>query len=282
MASRFKGVVENDRHLGFWQSGLSNRLVCRSGGEKRVLLVTQSPSDTDLNWTTTDAGIATAEFVSGGPSGELLVEITGHAPGGAVLTLWNGDTYVESVVVAVYSPRTVKVNFFRVNDGKEPNFTLSQVGSVLRKVNALYKYQANVVFESHLVKTLSGAPDFSSRAQSADKLEKLSNWMRDQLDEYDPAAANINVFCVRKYGATEGLPGNPDHIFGATVLRTVVVEDVKGLKDTALLVGHELGHALAGVTGHSDLPGSLMAERPTHTGRHLFPQDVFAMRGPPA
>jgi hypothetical protein len=282
MFSRFKGVEANERHLGFWQGLLSNRIVCRAGGKKRVLLVTQSEDDADLKWQSTDAKVATAKFVAGGPPGELLVEITGHNAGGAVLTLYNGGAVVESVIVSVYGRRTVKVNFYRVNDGSEPAFALSSVGGVLRRVNALYKYQANVVFESHLVKNLSGAPDFAARAQPTGKLKAISDWLEARMAEFDRSTTNVNVFCVRKYGAIEGLPGQPAHIFGGTVGRTVIVEDVGGLDDTALLVGHELGHALAGEPGHSALPGSLMAEQPRLDSRHLYPQDVFKMRGAPA
>lgn len=284
MASRFSGVTANERHLGFWQSWATNRIVCRADGRKRVLLVRQENSDGELKWSSSNPGVATAEFVGGGPPGELLVEITGGSAGITILTLFNDSSYVESVIVYVYAERTVKVNFFRVNDGQQPKFTLSQVGSVLAKVNALYKYQANVVFEPHLTENLTGAPDFSARTQSDEKLEKLNKWLKDRLNQYDPSAAYINVFSVKKYGATEGKAGQPDRIFGATVVRTVIVEDVGGggTNDMALLIGHELGHALAKKSGHSDLPGSLMAERPTHAHRHIYPQDVLFMRGAPA
>lgn len=282
MASRFKGVVANLRHLGFWQGWVSNQIVCRAGYD-RVVLVKQENSDGELSWTSTNSGVATAEFVAGGSPGELLVQITGHKAGYATLTLWDGFSYIESIQVTVYNEKKVKVNFFRVNDGKQPSFALSQVSNVLQKVNALYKYQANVIFESHLVKTLSGAPDFSERAQSEAKRGKINEWLKDRLNEFDPSATYINVFCVRKYGATEGLPGQPEHVFGATVVKTIIVEDVGGggTNDMALLIGHELGHALAKKGGHSTRPGSLMVERPTLANLHLYPQDVDFMRGSP-
>ncbi len=282
MASRFKGVTANSRHLGFWQGMLSNQIVCRQGHQRVILVVKVEYDAGDLKWTSTQSSVATADWGAGAAPGELLVEITGHSTGQTVLTLWEGSFYVESIFVYVYPAKTKKVNFYRVNDGNSPNFSLSQVGDVLKFANSLFKYQANVVFESHLVKSLSGAPDFSARAQSVAKQAAIETWLEDRVNEHDSSSAHLNVFCVKKFDAVEGLPGVTGSVFGATVKNVTIVEDMGSSGETNLLVAHELGHALSGKASHSSLPGSIMRERPSLSNRHIFPQDVVVMRGLPA
>ena len=134
------------------------------------MLLPPAPEGRIYEYTTSDKRIVKikeADPTAETPPGMWLVELTGVSPGEANVKVYSRSvddvernrpgTVEDSVNVFVYAEREVQVNFIRViphpsqiGRSKSPGVQLSHVPEILRKMNALYKYQANLILRAHL------------------------------------------------------------------------------------------------------------------------------------
>lgn len=286
MSLRFSPVVSDaKRHLGFDLLG-EKEIVCRAWGKTRLMKVPPKLPGV-YEFKTSNKSIVTIDSVPNPPADEWHVEITGHAPGTASVTAVRDGRVEDTVKVFVYPSRTVKVNFFCCHDsraGESPQFTLADVPDLVARMNALFKYQANIIFETHVLRnvTLDSSIDLRTSGQSTDKLTKIMQELRKFRDKYDKSASHKNVFLVRKWGAKDR-PGETEavkrDVFGTTDGNCCIIEDMPTKDFTVILTGHELAHTLGAQHANIAYPEALMAEKIGDTHLHIYPKQVKEMRG---
>ncbi|HEX2747882.1 MAG TPA: hypothetical protein VHM91_07790, partial [Verrucomicrobiales bacterium] len=205
MSLQFSGIVENKRHLGF-DSIRPKEIFCRKGGSRALKVPPNDPGIYEFK--SSNPHVATAESVVNPPPGEWHVEIKGKARGTAIITSHRDGQQEDEVTVYVYPDRVVKVNFYRCYDTiarEAPYFTHSDVPDALARINALYKYQAGIVFESHLLKTPIVDPQVDLRTpnQTEEQYRKVFAYMKLVCDQFDTSSSHRNIFLVRKWSAKD-------------------------------------------------------------------------------
>ncbi len=287
MALRFSAVVdERKRHLGF-DFLPQKEIVCRKGAT-RILQV--PPNEPGLyEFRTQDKKVATIENVTFPKPGTWEVEITGHSPGTTIVEAVRNNVVEDTVKVYVYKQRVVKVNFYRCQDssGAWPSVLLSDIPDIIQRLNGLFKYQANIILETHVIRslTLDATMDLRTSNQPVENIVKIFEGFKKLQDKYDSSVAHKNVFLVPRWTAKDRpgatLEDPMRDVFGTTSANCCVVENMPNKDLTVILIGHELAHTLGAEHATNSYPEALMAEKLGGTHLHIYPYQVKQMRGEP-
>src|SRR5262249_8171992 len=108
--------------------------------------------------------------------------------------------------VSHYRDRSVKVNFYRVEDenGDVPIFNTSAVPEIVKGLNGIYGNQANMHFSSHLIREFVRVPgELAEKNQSDEQFRRLRQSLRDRANQLDPSPGHYHVFWMLKYGARD-------------------------------------------------------------------------------
>lgn len=293
MPVTFQPVTVNQRHLGFDTSTTPKEILCRLG-ETRLVAVTFDNPEQNIQVVSQNPAIAKVVDRLDSPPEVTWVEIHGMRAGETTIQARLNGVVTDTLRVVVYKHRTVKVNFYRVQGTTFediPDFSLSQAKSVLSVVNALYKYQANITFLTHLLRevSLDDGVDVNTAEGGVGEETSVANWMVRAAHKRDTSASHLNIFCVKTWAVRDRWEeelGIWRDVHGTTYGNCIIAEDVGNLSYFSQIIAHELGHALqylrgSGTETHSEKPLALMRKKIEPANLNLYPSDVALMRGGP-
>lgn len=195
-------------------------------------------------WIVLVSEVTTADL----PAGEWGHERTPLLATDRVFSLfgvWKGDAVIEAtgpsgsvkLEVDVKLKKTIRVSFTFIEDsaGHKTTRVPAEAAEWLKKVNYIFKNQANVEVQSRFARTRTLAKDLGR------VITTVSNGPGEEVDIYPEGdtGADFNVFLVWEVEITD-TPGNDT---GFTDGTNILLDD-KGAKDIAESLAHELGHAL--------------------------------------
>jgi hypothetical protein len=255
-------------------------LILPDEGERRVHLLNGSTMSLHI----ADPSVATAKFARDDEpaSSRRTVIIEGVDYGETIIEAKLYGHVKTRLHVSYYPERTVRVNFYRVEDenGDVPIFDSSNVAEVIKELNRIYRHQANLHFHSHLIKEFVRVHvELVAHDPSKHKRQQIFHALRDKAHEIDPAPQHYHVFWVKEYGAFDkpccNVLGEADHIPS----RLCIVEDVNNPVEQLQIVAHELGHCL-GAHHDKEHHGALMYPYTSDgANRKLYKKTVEEIRG---